>query len=62
MKNGKSLVELAQEIQRQMDAKKDFIVPDKGLTVYTHENNIELGFQHNNIALFGGLLTENGYN
>ena len=45
-----------------MDAKKDFIVPDKGLTVYTHANNIELGFQHNNTALFGGPLTENGHN
>lgn len=62
MKNGKSLIELAQEIQRQMDAKKDFIVPDNGLTVYTHANNIELGFQHNNEALFGGPLTENGHN
>jgi hypothetical protein len=61
MKNGKSLVELAQEIQRQMDAKKDFIVPDKGLTVYSHDNHLELGFRHNDQALFGGPLTENGH-
>src|SRR5688572_7511380 len=61
MKNGKSLVELAQEIQRQMDAKKDFIVPDSKINVYTNNDLLELGFGLGDGGLFGGPLTENGH-
>jgi hypothetical protein len=61
MKNGKSLVELATEIQRQFEAKKDFVIPEKKINVYTNASALELGFQLKDGGIFGGPLTENGH-
>src|SRR5690606_21858797 len=61
MKNGLTLVELATEIQRQQEAKKDFIIPDKKIKVYTNAEALELGFELKDGGIFGGDLTENGH-
>lgn len=61
MKTGKSVSELANEIVRQHNAKRDFIVPDQKINVYTNTDLLELGFQLNGSDLFGGPLTENGH-
>lgn len=58
MKTGKSLVELAREIERQQEAKKDFIIPEKKIAVYTQNNALELGFPLKDGGIFGGPLTE----
>lgn len=42
MKTGKSLTELAQEIQRQMDAKKDFLAPTNKLTAVVDDGAVKL--------------------
>lgn len=44
MKTGKTLVELATEIQRQASAKRDFIVPTERLEMRHLENGHHLGF------------------
>lgn len=61
MKKGKSLVELATEIQRQQDSKKDFVIPENKIEVYTNASKLELGFKLNDGGIFGGPLTENGH-
>lgn len=61
MKTGKTLVELATEIQRQFEAKKDFIIADQKIKVYTNADLLELGFQLKDDSIFGGGLTENGH-
>lgn len=44
MKTGKTLVELAEEIERQKESKRDYIVPDKKLRFTTDKNlNVEFG-------------------
>lgn len=42
MKTGKSLTELAMEIERQMDAKKDFIAPTAKLTAHAAHGAVKL--------------------
>lgn len=39
MKTGKTLVELAMEIERQANAKRDFVAPTKDLAIVTPEND-----------------------
>lgn len=71
MKNGRSLVELAQEIQRQQNAKKDFLVPTTKVKAYAIQNDLELAFAIGTKSggntttsddFFAGKLTENGHN
>lgn len=64
MKHGKTLVELAKEIQRQQDSKKDFMVPTKNIQVYPNpsKTDIELAFGVGNMSHFMGGLTNNGHN
>ena len=63
MKNGRTLVELATEIQRQFESKKDFLVPTKKIQAYAANDLLELGFgigegdEH-----YASTLTENGHN
>lgn len=63
MKKGMSLQELAQEVQRQQDAKRDFLVSAKDVKPFVHNNTLELGFgiQDNNNELFTAPLTSNGH-
>lgn len=60
MKTGKSLVDFAQEITRQLDAKKDFMVADKLIQTHSEGGALELGFDIGNDG-FSGQLTENGH-
>jgi hypothetical protein len=63
MKNGKTIQELAMEIQRQQDAKRDFLIPANKISAFVHSNNVELGFpiKDNTDELFTGGLTKNGH-
>jgi hypothetical protein len=58
MKKGKSIVELAQELTRVKDTKRDFVVPTERLEAVVSEtslggNNVNLKFDHNGIQNFG---------
>src|SRR5262245_8568336 len=59
MKTGKSIIELATEIQRQFQAKKDFLLPSKKIEVIT-ENGIEFAFLHDK-GDFQAPLTDNSH-
>ena len=63
MKNGKTLQELAIEIQRQQDAKRDFLISANRISAFNHNNEMELGFsiKDNSEELFTGGLTQNGH-
>lgn len=61
MKNGKSLMELASEITRQQESKRDFLIPANKVNAFVHENHLELGFPTNNGELFTAPLTTNGH-
>lgn len=63
MKNGKTIQELAVEIQRQQEAKRDFLIPVNRVSAFVHDKNVELGFpiKDNNQELFTGGLTSNGH-
>src|SRR5688572_10316415 len=71
MKNGRSLVELAFEIQRQQETKKDFLVSTQKMKAYSVQNELELAFALGTKSggdvttsddYFAGKLTENGHN
>lgn len=67
MKNGKTVIELAQEIQRQFESKKDFIVATPKIQAYATTvgdgpGNLELAFGLKGSQHFAGTLTENGHN
>lgn len=64
MKNGKTLQELAMEIQRQQDSKRDFLINANKINAFIHENEMELGFpiKDNDNELFTAPLTQNGHN
>jgi hypothetical protein len=63
MKTGKSLQELAIEIQRQQEAKRDFLISANRISAFVHGNEMELGFgiKDNSEELFTGGLTQNGH-
>ena len=61
MKNGKSLMELASEITRQQESKRDFLIPANKVNAFVHENHLELGFPTNDGELFTAPLTTNGH-
>jgi hypothetical protein len=49
MKLGKSLVELAQEIERRSNAKKDFVVPTDKLVAQPQDKDVALAFGDQNV-------------
>lgn len=63
MKNGKSVQELALEINRQQKTKRDFLPYMKRVEVFEHNNELNLGFkiQDNESELFTAPLTKNGH-
>jgi len=63
MKNGKTIQELAIEIQRQQESKRDFLIPATRISAFVHDKNVELGFpiKDNHDELFTGGLTNNGH-
>ena len=63
MKHGKTLQELAMEVQRQQDNKRDFLIPAKQIHTFVHNNELELGFaiKDNESELFTAPLTSNGH-
>jgi hypothetical protein len=62
MKNGRTLVELATEIQRQQEAKKDFLVPTNKIQAYVAAGDLELAWPVGTDQHFMGKLTDNGHN
>lgn len=63
MKNGKTLQQLAMEVQRQQDNKRDFLISAKQINTFVHNNELELGFaiKDNENELFTAPLTTNGH-
>lgn len=53
MLKGKSIVELAQELTRINETKKDFIVPTESLKAQVVENNVKLSFEGDSSKIFG---------
>lgn len=66
MKHGKTIIELAQEIQRQFENKKDFIIATKKVQAYAvgdpGNDALELAFALKGGEHFAGTLTDNGHN
>lgn len=63
MKNGKTIVEFAKEIQRQQENKRDFLIQANKINPFVHDNHVELGFpiKDNVNELFTAPLTDNGH-
>jgi len=63
MKTGKSLQELALEVERQQNSKRDFLITANKMSPYVNQNNVELGFsiKDNDKELFTAPLTSNGH-
>lgn len=63
MKTGKTLQAFAQEVQRQQENKRDFLIPASRIQAFAHENHIEVGFpiENNTSELFTAPLTDNGH-
>lgn len=60
MKKGKTIVELANEISRQQNAKRDFLISANKMNAFVHDNKLNLGFPIDQ-DLFMGELTQNGH-
>lgn len=60
MKTGKTIVELANEISRQQNAKRDFLINANKVSAFVHESKLNLGFPIDQ-DLFMGELTSNGH-
>ena len=60
MKKGKTLSELAAEITRQQNSKKDFIVPAKDITSFVNNGAVEIGFMAGGEAITSP-ITHNGH-
>jgi hypothetical protein len=63
MKNGKTIQELASEIQRQQLAKRDFLIDASKINAFVNAENLELGFpiKDNDSELFTAPLTKIGH-
>ena len=63
MKTGKTLQELATEIQRQQENKRDFLISANKINAFVNNDHVELGFgiKENESELFTAPLTENGH-
>lgn len=53
MKQGKSLVELAQEIERQAKAKVDYVAPTQALSMVLEDNVPQIAMQNGEVKQFG---------
>jgi len=60
MKNGKTIIELATEIARQQESKRDFMINTNKINSFVHNNHLELGFPTDG-ELFTAPLTSNGH-
>ena len=60
MKHGKTIVELANEISRQQNAKRDFLINANKVSAFVHDNKLNLGFPIDQ-DLFMGEMTNNGH-
>lgn len=60
MKHGKTIVELANEISRQQNAKRDFLINANKVSAFVHDKKINLGFPIDQ-DLFMGEMTNNGH-
>jgi hypothetical protein len=60
MKNGKTIIELATEIARQQESKRDFMINTNKINSFVHDNHLELGFPTDG-ELFTAPLTSNGH-
>ncbi len=60
MKQGKSIIELAQEISRQQDNKRDFLINANKVSTFVHDNQFNIGFPTDDDLFMGGLTT-NGH-
>lgn len=64
MKYGRTLQELAVEIQRQQNNKRDFLIPAKKISAFAvNDHHMEIGFpiKDNDSELFVAPLTKNGH-
>jgi len=63
MKHGRTIQELAIEIQRQQEAKRDFLIPSQKIKAFVNDDHVELGFgiKDNDEELFTAPLTPNGH-
>jgi hypothetical protein len=63
MKQGKTIQELAAEIQRQQEAKRDFLISPNKIKAFVNGDHVELGFaiKDNDEELFTAPLTYNGH-
>ena len=63
MKTGKTIQELAVEITRQQNAKRDFLIPANKINAFVNNDHLELGFPiaDNDHELFTGGITKNGH-
>jgi hypothetical protein len=63
MKQGKTIQELAVEIQRQQDAKRDFLISTDKIKAFVNNDHVEIGFgiKDNDEELFTAPLTRNGH-
>jgi hypothetical protein len=60
MKQGKSIVQLATEISRQQENKRDFLINANKVSTFVHDNKLNIGFPTDD-DLFMGQLTTNGH-
>lgn len=44
MKEGRSLQNLAEEINRQQESKRDFLIPANKMSAFVNDGAMELGF------------------
>lgn len=63
MKTGRTLQELAQEINRQQSTKRDFLLTANKINAFVNNDILELGFgiKDNDSELFTAPLTDNGH-
>ena len=63
MKAGKNITELANEIVRQQNNKRDFLISSNKINAFVNDNHLEIGFgiKDNNEELFTAPLTTNGH-
>jgi hypothetical protein len=63
MKNGRTIQQFAEEIQRQQDAKRDFLIPANKINPFVNGKQVEVGFsiKDNAKELFTASLTDNGH-
>lgn len=61
MKHGKSIEQLASEINRQRENKRDFLPQVSEMHAFNHEGRVNIGFNLDDKELFTAGLTKNGH-